>query len=147
MVTSAEDTDIFDIVVVGGGAAGLSGAKIAARSRRSVLVIDSGTPRNAPAGGVHNYLYAEGTAPAKLGEIGLAEAAKYGVQIVAGTAASATVLDTPAWGAPRFAITIDVQDGATRTVSARRVLLATGLVDVLPDIPGLGQRWGREVLH
>ena len=147
MATSSAGRDIFDIVVIGGGAAGLSGAKITARSRRSVLVIDSGAPRNAPAEGVHNYLYAEGTSPAKLGEIGRTEAAVYGVQVVAGSATSATVIDEPGEGQPRFTVTIAGQDGGARTVWARRLLLTTGLVDVLPDIPGVVQRWGRDVLH
>ncbi len=147
VATSSAGRDIFDIVVIGGGAAGLSGAKITARSRRSVLVIDSGAPRNAPAEGVHNYLYAEGTSPAKLGEIGRTEAAVYGVQVVAGSATSATVIDEPGEGQPRFTVTIAGQDGGARTVWARRLLLTTGLVDVLPDIPGVVQRWGRDVLH
>lgn len=147
MSSTAQTNQTYDIVVVGGGGAGLSGAKIAARSRRSVLVIDSGAPRNAPADGVHNYLYAEGTSPARLGETGRAEAAAYDVQIVHGTAAHARLLDCAAARAPRFTIEIDVPDGGTRTVSARRVLLATGLVDELPQIPGLRERWGKDVLH
>jgi thioredoxin reductase len=147
MSMTEQTNETYDIVVIGGGAAGLSGAKIAARSRRSVLVIDSGTPRNAPADGVHNYLYAEGTSPAHLGDTGRAEAAAYGVQIVHGTAANATVLHSPAVRAPRFTIDIDVPDYGTRTVSARRLLLATGLVDELPPIPGLRERWGKDVLH
>ncbi|RMB61453.1 SAM-dependent methyltransferase [Tessaracoccus antarcticus] len=135
------------MVVVGGSAAGLSGAKIAARSRRSVLVIDSGAPRNSAADGVHNYLYSEGASPSRLGEIGRAEANHYGVQVLPGTASSATIIDAPIDGASRFTITIELQDGGVRTVWARRLLLATGLVDELPDIDGLGERWGRDVLH
>jgi len=82
------DDDVldYDLVVVGGGAAGLSAAKIAARSRRSVLVVDGGQPRNAAAVGVHNYLYAEGAAPADLRAIGRAEARSYGVAIHDGPA-------------------------------------------------------------
>ena len=138
--------ETFDIVVIGGGAAGLSGAKIAARSRRSVLVIDSGTPRNAPAHGVHNYLYAEGAPPSRLVQIGRAEAAAYGVQIVDAKVTGAVVLELPDGGGPRFSVDIE-QDGTTRTVAARRILLATGLIDTLPDIPGMRERWGRDVLH
>ncbi|NYJ73373.1 NAD(P)/FAD-dependent oxidoreductase [Allobranchiibius huperziae] len=147
MTAAFDQTDVLDLVVVGGGAAGLSGAKIAARARRTVLLVDAGAPRNGPAEGVHNYLYAEGTAPARLGEIGRAEAAGYGVQIVNGTAVSAAVVPQSGAGGPRFTVTIDVQDCGTRTVSARRLLLATGVVDVLPDIAGLRERWGRDVLH
>ncbi len=138
--------DVFDIVVIGGGAAGLSGGKIAARSRRSVLVIDSGTPRNAPAHGVHNYLYAEGTSPSRLVEIGRAEAGKYGVQIIDAKVTGAARLDLPVDGESRFTVDVE-QDGSKRTISARRILLATGLIDTLPDIPGMRERWGRDVLH
>ncbi|MDK3258027.1 FAD-dependent oxidoreductase [Blastococcus capsensis] len=65
----------YDVVVIGGGAAGLSGALTLARARRSVLVVDAGEPRNAPAGNVHNYLGREGTPPAELVAIGRGEVA------------------------------------------------------------------------
>lgn len=136
-----------DVVVVGGGSAGLSAAKILARSRRSVLVVDAGTGRNAPAAGVHNYLYAEGTPPARLAEIGRNEARTYGVEVVDGTATTATVVPQPDPGSPQFTVGVRTGDGAARTVGARRVVLATGLVDVLPEVSGLAPRWGRDVLH
>jgi len=139
--------DGYDVVVVGGGAAGLSGAKILARSRRSVLLVDAGAPRNAPADGVHNYLYAEGLPPARLAEIGRAEAAGYGVRLLEGSATAAAVLDRVTPRGSRFTVEVDSGDGGTTTVAARRLLLATGLVDVLPDIPGVRERWGRDVLH
>ena len=77
-------TTQYDVVVVGGGAAGLSGALALARARRSVLVVDAGEPRNAPAGHVHNYLGREGTPPASCSPTGRAEVAGYGGEIVAG---------------------------------------------------------------
>ena len=141
------DRGSVDVVVVGGGSAGLSAAKILARSRRSVLLVDAGTGRNAPAAGVHNYLYAEGTAPARLAEIGRTEARAYGVEVVDGMATSATVVPQPDPGSSRFGVGVHTGDGATRTVGARRVVLATGLIDVLPDVTGLAPRWGRDVLH
>ncbi len=139
----------YDLVVVGGGAAGLSAAKIAARPRRSVLVVDAGQPRNAPAAGVHNYLYAEGGAPADLRATGRAEVANYGVAIHDGAALAARVLDDPRPRAARFAVTLagPASSRGERAVRARRLLLATGLVDGLPDLPGLAQGWGRDVLH
>jgi len=139
--------DRYDVVVVGGGAAGLSGAKILARSRRSVLVIDAGAPRNAPAEGVHNYLYAEGTAPERLREVGLAEARGYGVDVIEGSASAAALLADPAPGAARFRLAVSTPGGGQRLVSARRLLLATGLVDGLPQVPGMTERWGKDVLH
>lgn len=140
-------SDRFDVVVIGGGPAGLSAAKCLARMRRSVLVVDAGAGRNAPATGVHNYLYAEGASPARLAEVGRAEAAAYGAQVLTGTATSAIVLDQPASGGPHFTIEVAVGEGGIGRVSARRVLLATGLVDVLPDVQGVHERWGRDVLH
>ncbi|GAA2723317.1 thioredoxin reductase [Cellulomonas aerilata] len=137
----------YDMVVVGGGAAGMSGAKIAARMRRRVLVIDAGAPRNAPAQGVHNYLYAEGGAPADLRATARAEAETYGVEVVEGSAAGAVILRDPEPNAARFTVDVRTGDGSITTVGARRLLLATGLLDVLPQIGGLAERWGRDVLH
>ena len=130
--------DKYDVVVVGGGAAGLSGALALSRARRSVLVIDAGEPRNAPAGHIHNYLGREGTPPGELLAAGRTEVAGYGGEIVTGTVTSA---DKTGDGDFRVALA----DG--RTVGARRLLVTTGLVDVLPDIPGVAERWGRDVLH
>jgi thioredoxin reductase len=129
--------DGYDVVVIGGGAAGLSGALMLARSRRSAVVIDAGAPRNAPAAGVHGLLGREGTPPTELLERGRAEVRSYGGHVVAGEV-SAVIPDDDG-----FEVTL--ADG--RTVRARRLLVATGLVDELPDIPGLRDRWGRDVLH
>ncbi|RKF28958.1 methyltransferase domain-containing protein [Micromonospora globbae] len=129
--------DRYDVVVVGGGAAGLSGALALARARRSVLVVDAGEPRNAPAGHVHNYLAREGTPPGELLAAGRAEVTGYGGRIVDGR------VETAVRDGDGFAVTLD--DGCT--VRARRLLVTTGLVDELPDVPGLADRWGRDVLH
>ncbi|HEU5030585.1 MAG TPA: NAD(P)/FAD-dependent oxidoreductase [Spirillospora sp.] len=130
--------DAYDVVVVGGGAAGLNGAMMLARSRRSVVVIDAGAPRNAPAEGVHGLLARDGMPPAELLERGRAEVRRYGGQVVAGT-----VTEAARDGGGGF--TVGLADG--RTVRARRLLVTTGLADELPDVPGLRERWGRDVLH
>jgi len=140
------DTE-YDVIVVGGGAAGASGAKIAARMRRRVLVVDAGAPRNGPADGVHNYLYAEGVAPLALRERALGEMEAYGVDVLAGSAVAARVLPGSAPGTPRFSVDVRTAEGVQRTLGARRLLLATGLVDQLPPVDGLAQRWGKDVLH
>ncbi|MFW5418754.1 NAD(P)/FAD-dependent oxidoreductase [Nocardiopsis sp. CNT-189] len=129
--------DGYDVVVVGGGAAGLSGALPLVRSRRSVAVIDAGAPRNAPAEGVHGLLGREGTPPQELVERGRAEVRGYGGHVVRGEVASA------ARDGDGFRVVL--ADG--RAVRARRLLVATGLADELPDLPGLRARWGRDVLH
>lgn len=136
--------DEYDVVVVGGGAAGLSAALTLGRALRSVLVIDAGEPRNAPAAGVHGFLSRDGINPKELLEIGRAEAIQYGVDIVSGIVVGARSTAGPANGSePTFEV--DLADG--RTVRARRLLVTTGLVDILPDVQGLRGRWGKDVLH
>lgn len=124
----------YDVVVVGGGAAGLSGALMLVRSKRSVLVIDAGEPRNAPATGVHGLLGHDGVPPGELLERGRAEVRGYGGEIIEGR------VEAVAEG-----FTVTLEDG--REFDARRILVTTGLVDELPDIPGLRERWGRDVVH
>jgi thioredoxin reductase len=130
----------YDVVVIGGGAAGLSGAVALARSRRSVLVVDAGDPRNAPAGHVHNFLSRDGTPPSELYAAGRAEVTGYGGRVETARVAAL------ARDGERFGVQISAQTGE-RTVAARRLLVATGLRDVLPDVPGLATRWGIDVLH
>ncbi|MFB8279200.1 NAD(P)/FAD-dependent oxidoreductase [Nocardia colli] len=127
----------YDVVVVGGGAAGLSGALMLGRARRSVLVIDAGSPRNAPAAGVHGLLARDGMSPSELVERGQAEVRGYGGEVVAGAVETVSRADD--------GFVVALADG--RTVRARRLLVTTGLVDELPEIPGLRERWGRDVLH
>jgi len=122
----------FDVIILGGGAAGLAAATALGRFRRSVLVIDSGEPRNAPADGVHNFLTRDGINPHELQRIGREQAEQYGV----------TFIDT-AVTAVREGFAVD----AGNTYSARRLVLATGVSDQLPDIPGLAERWGRDAIH
>ncbi|MGV9709195.1 NAD(P)/FAD-dependent oxidoreductase [Gordonia sp. NPDC003424] len=131
-------TNHFDVAIVGGGAAGLSAAVALGRSLRSVVVFDAGRPRNAPAAGAHNLLGNEGISPLDLLAKGRAEATGYGVDIV-----SAEVLDVTR--NPHGDFEIQTSDGDTTT--ARRLLLATGLVDELPDLPGVTELWGSSVLH
>ena len=126
--------DGFDVVVVGGGAAGLNAALVLARARRRVAVVDAGDPRNAPAAHMHGFLSRDGTPPAQLLEAGRAEVAGYGGELVA---------DRVARIDEGFAVHL----AGGRTLNARRVLVATGLRDELPDVPGLRERWARDVLH
>ena len=136
-ITEGQYPAMYDVVVVGGGAAGLSGALMLGRSRRSVLVIDAGEPRNAPASGVHGFLTRDGTDPAELLEIAREEVRGYGARIQAGRVTSVERIEDG------FVVTLDDGD----SFGARRLLVATGLVDELPDVPGVRERWGRDVLH
>ncbi|HXH35910.1 MAG TPA: NAD(P)/FAD-dependent oxidoreductase [Plantibacter sp.] len=135
--TPAPADALVDAIIVGGGAAGLSAAIMLGRSRRSVVVIDGGDPRNAPAAGVHGFLTRDGIPPRELLRLGRAEVAGYGVHVIDGQVTGATRVDGG------FAVTIT--DGTV--VRSRRLLIATGTGDELPDIPGLHERFGRDALH
>ncbi|SIS21588.1 Thioredoxin reductase [Williamsia sterculiae] len=127
----------MDVVVIGGGAAGLSAAITLGRSLRSVVVIDAGSPRNAPADGVHNFLTRDGMPPGELVDVGREELARYGGRFVTGKAVSAAVTDD--------GFTVRLASG--EQISARRIIDATGLTDELPDVTGVRERWGRDVMH
>ncbi|WP_405163865.1 NAD(P)/FAD-dependent oxidoreductase [Nocardia sp. NBC_01499] len=135
--------ETVDVVVIGGGAAGLNGALMLARSRRSVVVIDSADPRNAPAEAMHGFIVLDGTPPAELLDRGRQQVRHYGGAVVFATVAATAAFTPSADGDLRF--TVALTDG--RTVIARRVLVATGLRDVLPGIPGLARHWGHGVVH
>jgi thioredoxin reductase len=124
----------YDVVVVGGGAAGLSAALVLARARRTVAVVDAGGPRNAPAAHMHGFLSRDGMPPHDLVAAGRAEVAGYGGSLI-----DDTVVDV----APGFYVRL----AGGSSLHARRILVATGLRDELPDIPGVRERWGRDLLH
>jgi thioredoxin reductase len=131
-------TERYEAVVIGGGAAGLSAALVLGRARRRTLVIDAGEPRNAPAAHLQGYLSRDGMPPAEFLAEGRREIEGYGVELVRDRAVDA-VRD----GAGEFDVTL----AAGRTVHARRLVVATGLVDELPPVPGVAERFGRDVLH
>lgn len=128
---------VYDVVVIGGGAAGLSAAVTLASARRSVLVVDAGSPRNAPSSAVHGFLSREGTSPLELLAAGRDELRGRGGEFIEGTAVEAS------GNAGEF--TVRLQDG--RAVTSRRLLIASGFGDVLPDVAGVKERWGRDVVH
>ncbi|WP_030681843.1 NAD(P)/FAD-dependent oxidoreductase [Streptomyces cellulosae] len=129
---------LYDAVVIGAGAAGLNAALTLGRARRSVLVVDAGQQRNAPARAIHNYLGHEGIAPAGFLDLARREVARFSVE-----SATASVVAAARETDAHFRVDLDNGD----TVRARRLLLATGLVDELPDVPGVAERWARDVLH
>jgi thioredoxin reductase len=127
-----------DVAVIGGGAAGLSAALVLSRARRRVAVLDAGAPRNAPAAHMQGFLSRDGVPPGELVAAGRAEAVAYGAQLISTTVTSL---------ATRGMAGYDVLRAEARQLTARRVLVTTGLRDELPDIPGLRERWGRDLLH
>ena len=127
-------TQVYDVVVVGGGAAGLSAALVLGRARRRVAVVDAGAPRNAPAAHMQGFLSRDGMPPADLLDAGRVEVASYGVELV-----EDQVVGIEAGYFVRLA--------GGQVLKARRILVATGVRDELPQIPGVRQRWGRDLLH
>ncbi|AZZ54067.1 NAD(P)/FAD-dependent oxidoreductase [Rathayibacter festucae] len=130
-------SDLPDVLIAGASFAGLAAATALGRSLRDVLVVDGGPPRNAPSPGAHNVLTRDGTAPVELARLARIEAEGYGARVVPGWIVSASTADG--------GVTATLADGAV--LRARRLLLASGSTDRLPGIPGLAERWGRDVLH
>ena len=127
-----------DVAVIGGSAAGLAAALQLGRQRRSVFVIDSNEPRNAPAAHMHGYLGRDGLPPSDLTAISREEVRSYGVEVLTGRAVDVTRRDDGLFA-------VEIEGG--HTIVARRVLAATGLVDELPDIEGVAEHWGSDVIH
>jgi len=134
---TAKPTRRFDAVIVVGGPAGLSAALVFGRACRSVLVCDSGRGRNAPAAGVHGFFSQEGTPPAELRRIGREQVKPYAVEFRDGKATDARKV------AGGFEVTLD----GAEVVACRKLILATSVSDVLPEIPGLAALWGTGVIH
>ena len=132
-----EDTD-WDAIILGGGAAGLATALMLGRALRRTLVIDAGSPRNRFASHMHGVLGHDGVPPQDLLARGREEVARYGVEVRPGRAARVDLADG--------GVVVTLDDGGA-PLTARALVLATGMTDVLPDVPGLAERWGSGVLH
>jgi thioredoxin reductase len=124
----------FDVVVVGGGAAGLSAVLVLGRARRRVTVVDAGAPRNAPADHMQGFLSRDGMPPAEFLAAGRAEIDVYGVE---------SVQDRVVGIDSGFVVHL----ARGRGLHTRRILLATAVRDELPAIANIRERWGRDLLH
>lgn len=123
----------YDVLVVGGGAAGLSAALMLGRARRRVAVVDAGAPRNAPASHMHGFLSRDGLPPSELLELGRDELRGYGVEFFEDRVT-------------RLGHGFTAELATGRELTARRVLVATGVHDELPDLPGLRESWGSDAV-
>jgi thioredoxin reductase len=128
--------DTFDAVVVGGGPAGLSAALALGRATRRVLLASCGPTRNAPASAAHNVFTRDGTDPVELVRIAREQLRPYNVVIREECATDVQRTDAE--------YVLRLESGEVRT---RGIILATGVRDILPDIPGFQELWGKGVLH
>ncbi len=130
--------ETVDVVVIGGGPAGLSAGLLLGRSRRRVVIADGNQPWNGPSHAAHSFLTRDGIAPLELRRIARDQLATY---------PSVEVRNVPVTNAcasgDRFRVTL--ADGSE--LSARRLILATGVRDLLPEIPGVKERYGRSIFH
>ncbi|MFI6805390.1 NAD(P)/FAD-dependent oxidoreductase [Streptomyces luteogriseus] len=161
-------TEKYAVVVIGGGAAGLSAALVLGRARHRTLVVDAGEPRNAPAAHMQGYLTRDGMPPAEFLALGREEIARYGVELVRDRVVEVTrdedftgvrgkafteAQDEDFTVSPGEDLTVSPGEDFTvvlaggRTVRARRLVVATGLKDELPEVAGVAERFGRDVLH
>ena len=133
----------YDVLVVGAGSAGLSAALTLGRCLRRVLVADGGPPRNEASLGVHGFLTRDGIRPAELLRLGHEQLRPYETVAVQCLQIDDVVCEGKGFRATGHG----TADDAPTTVTARRVLLATGVSDILPPLPGFRELWGRGVLH
>lgn len=130
---------MYDVIIVGGGPAGLSAALMLGRSRRRVLVCDTGRPRNAASRAMHGFLSRDGMAPQEFLAVARDQLRQYDTVELR----RAEVVEAACRPDARFHVAL--ADGSTFT--ARKLLIATGVIDNLPPIPGFAELYGRGVFH
>ena len=137
-MNTSKQIDLWDVIVVGGGPAGLNAALVLGRCRRNVLLFDDGKPRNAVSHSMHGFLSRDGIAPAELRSIARAQLAAYPTVSVD----EDRVVDAVRTGG---SFLVKTRDG--RSFHTRKLLLAAGVVDELPDHPGFRELYGIGVFH
>lgn len=128
----------YDVVIIGGSYAGLSAAMTLGRALRNVLVIDSGKPCNAPTPHSHNFLTQDGNTPSEIAAIARKQVEQYDtIQFLDGIAKTATKEEN----------SFSVTTAAGESFSSKKLVIATGLKDIMPPIEGFEDCWGKSVLH
>jgi thioredoxin reductase len=129
---------VYDVIIVGGGPAGLNAAVVLGRCRRNVLLFDSGTQRNRMSHGMHNFLTRDDILPSEFLKICYGEIKKYGIELI-----NKKVTNARKNKDDLFAVTDE--NGVMHL--SKKLLIATGLVDKIPDVPGLKEMYGKSVYH
>jgi len=133
VITDTAGSNTYDVAIIGGGPAGLTAAIWLARYLRRVVVIDAGDPRNWETRGIHGYLGSEGITPAELRGRGRDECRQFGATLIDTTVSRIDVIDDDNFS-------VSLESGAM--LNASRILLAIGIRDVWPDVPGLDRCYG-----
>ncbi|WP_229969811.1 NAD(P)/FAD-dependent oxidoreductase [Pontibacter harenae] len=128
---------MYDVIIAGGGPAGLNAAMILGRSRRKVIVFDTGQPRNRWAKSMNGFLSSDGADPREFIEKGRQELLKYGVEIID------KKVDTVTYSKGKFV----VNDDEGKVYNSKKFILATGLKDNLPEVEGLEELYGKSIHH
>jgi len=144
-VARKQRLDDYDVLIVGGGPAGLSAALVLSRACRRVLVIDAGRPRNSVATGLHGYLGFDGGPPRELLQRGYAQLRNHSVELRQDVVTSAACLSRSERREWPTGFRLDTESG--HSVCGRKILFATGLADKLPELPGLRDCYGVSVHH
>lgn len=142
MIDDETKNSHWDVLIVGAGSAGLTAALVLGRSRKKVLVCDTGRPRNAPATEAHGVLSRDGTPPSEILRIGREQLVPY-PSVVLKQHAIVEILRSDPDGDYPFSARLD--DGSR--VLARKILLAMGVKDELPNLPGVEELWGKSLFH
>ncbi|GAB3902744.1 NAD(P)/FAD-dependent oxidoreductase [Larkinella knui] len=132
------ETNEYDVIIIGGSYAGLSAALVLGRALCTVLVLDNGQPANRQTPHSHSFLTRDGETPAELTRIARQQALAY---------PTVTIREATATTARQSGSSFLIKTDADEEFTARRLLLATGLTDVMPDLPGFAECWGISVLH
>jgi thioredoxin reductase len=133
-----DDQRLFDVIIIGGGPAGLSAALILGRSLRNIIVFDTGKPRNMKSEAMHGFISRDGTNPIEFLRLCKEELKKYSVELVEALIVKAHRFDTTGF---------EVQDSNGNSYYSRKILIATGLCDRLPEVPGIEKFYGISIFH
>lgn len=142
-MSSSSSVSLYDVIIIGGGPAGLSAALTLGRSLRKTLLFDDGHPRNGPAEHSHGFLTRDGASPTEIRSLGKKDVAAYPT---VGFKDEQVTKVEPLEPSPSVPLSFKVST-ATASYTSRRVIFASGLKDTVPEIPGLKERWGKDVFH